>query len=103
MDSQLVGKGIVTGDEIDSGIHEVRDEGQVPGQPIKLGNDQCCTGQLAAADGLLKFRSLILFAALDFDIFLQKLTATCDQVVCNCLSLGIDPVTLLALLVGGHP
>ena len=56
---------IVDRNELHTGIHQCRDECEVPGKTIKLGNDELGLLFFASRKRLLRFNSVIALAAFD--------------------------------------
>ena len=63
----------VTAYELNLAVHQVRDEGDVAGEPIELCDYQLGPVLLARGEGLRQFRPIIALAALDFDALAKQL------------------------------
>jgi hypothetical protein len=66
VDRQLVGVGVINGNEFDAAFHKRGNGGQVAGQAVKLGDDKLCPLLLAGRERLLQLRAVGALAALDF-------------------------------------
>ena len=67
VDRQPVGLREVAGDELDPALHQVRDEGDVAGQPVELGDQQRRLLQPAGGEGRGELGPVVAPAALDLD------------------------------------
>ena len=85
VDGEVVGRGHIAGHELDFGVHQGRDETEVSGEPVQLGNDQCSALLFGVSDGLEQARAVALLPALDVLIRSQDHAA---------LAVGVDRGTL---------
>ena len=65
MDRQLVGMGVINGNEFDAAFHKRGNEGQVAGQAVELGDDKPCPLLFAGRQSLFQLRTISALAALD--------------------------------------
>jgi hypothetical protein len=72
VDSQLVGEWHVHGHKFDAGLHERRDEGQVTGQAVELGDNELGLVSFAGRQSSRELRALVVLAALNLDKFLDQ-------------------------------
>ncbi|MFZ1430886.1 MAG: hypothetical protein WAS21_29490 [Geminicoccaceae bacterium] len=75
-----VGGRHVHGDELDPALHEARDEGDIAGQPVELGDDQRGPLPLAGGDRGMKFGPVVLPGALDLGEFGEDVAATGGEI-----------------------
>src|SRR5262249_48683219 len=104
VDGQLVGVGVVAGNELDAILLEVGHDGDGADQAVDLGDDQsgagvvgvggCGAGLGSAVDG-------VVHAALDLDVGLQEVAADHAAVGFDRGLLGLESQAALALAVGG--
>ena len=66
---QLVRMRVIDRNELDTGVHERCDKGQVSRQPIQLGNDQLGLLLSAGINGFSQFRTVRAFPGFDLGIF----------------------------------
>jgi hypothetical protein len=55
---QSGGERLVTRQELDAGVHQVRDESDIAGQPVQLGNEQGCLGLPSRAQRLCQLGAI---------------------------------------------
>jgi hypothetical protein len=95
-------RGIVHRHELDAAVHEVRQEGHVPGQAVEARDDQTGTGELALLKCCAKSRPVRLLATLDFDVFANaELPRAAVQVAGDGLALRLKAEARPALFGGG--
>jgi hypothetical protein len=66
---ETIGLGKVNGNEFNSGLHERRNEVDVTGEPINLGDNEDGAMQSAESEGVCDRRTIISLAALHLDHF----------------------------------
>ena len=69
MQRQLVCVWVIDRNELNTGIHECCDKGQISGQPIQLGDDQFGLVLATGIESPGQFRPVSPLAAFDFDEF----------------------------------
>src|SRR5262249_5058353 len=90
-------------DELNVAIHQGRNEPDIAGEPIELGNDQLGPMLLTSRKRFSQLRPIVAPAALHFDELAQQLPAAAVEIVLHRLALSRDAVTADALLVGRDP
>lgn len=81
--------GIVHRHELHAGFYESRHEGEIPGEPAQLGDDQ--SGSVPAAGLQRRARPIGVLAALDLDELARELPSATIEVVRDGLLLGLMP------------
>jgi hypothetical protein len=94
---------VVRRDEIDTAFHQAGDEMNVPGQSIKLGDDQRGLGLLGCCNRRRELRPIIAFAALDFAEFTDQLAAIAANVAQHSFALRVEAKTAPALPISRDP
>src|SRR5262249_40067464 len=90
-------------DELDVPIHQGRNEPDIAGEPIELGNDQLGPVLFTSRKRAGELRPIVAPAALDLDELAQQLPAATVEIVLHRLALRRDAVPSDALLVGRDP
>jgi hypothetical protein len=103
MQRQLVGVRIIDRNELNAGIHERCDKGQVSGQPIQLGNDQLGFVLAAGLERPHQLRPICPLAALNLNEFGHDFPCTAVEVAPDGLLLGFEAKPAAALAVGTRP
>jgi hypothetical protein len=83
VNGETVCLGEVGGDELHPALHESRDEGDVAGKPIKLGNDEGSALEAAGSKGSRELRAIVTLAALDLGVLANERPASAVQVAEN--------------------
>jgi hypothetical protein len=100
MDRQLVRVRVIDSDELNTRVHERRNEGEVAGQAIELGNDEPGFLFLAGRERLLKLWPVVALAALNLGELGNQGPPASVQVALDCLALSLEAKTRSALPVG---
>ena len=87
VDGELVGVRVIDGHELDAGIHQGRNEGQISGQPIKLGDHQLGFVLTARLKRPGEFGPIGVLAALHLDKLADDLPGPAIEVIADCLLL----------------
>ncbi len=101
MDGETVGSREVSGDELNPGLHQVRDEGDIPGEAVQLGNYQRRSVNTAGRQRLCKPGAVRKTPAFDFRELLERFFAF--QVVRDGFLLGLKPEAATALAGRADP
>jgi hypothetical protein len=80
----------VNGDELHPGFHEGRDEVDVAGEAIQLGNNKSGAMQSAEAECFGDGGAIIAFAALNLNYLTYKRPAPAVKVICDGFTLGFE-------------
>ena len=83
VDGELVGVRVVAGDEIDTSVHERREEGDVAREPVQLSDDQLGALALAVRQRLGQLGPGGMLAALDFSELADQLLGAAVEVVAH--------------------
>jgi hypothetical protein len=89
--------------ELDPAVHEVGDEGNPPGEPVHLGDEELGAGQAAPRDGLGELGPVVVAAALDLLELRDDLPVAAVEEGRHGVALGVQAEAGLALAVGAHP
>lgn len=103
MDGQAVGRRHVAGDEIYAGLHQPRDEVDVPSQPVELGDDQRSTMNPAQGQRLGQPGAVVPAAALDLLRLSHQDTGRSGQELIDGHTLGLQPQAGCTLFLGADP
>jgi hypothetical protein len=90
VDSQLVRVWIVDRDELNAGVHQCRDKGEVAGQTIQLGNDKLGFVFLASCERPFQFWPVVVLAAFDLRELSDQGPTTSVQVIQDSVSLCVE-------------
>ena len=90
VDGQLVGVRVVNSHELDAGVRQRGNEGQVAAQPVELGDDELGLVLLAGRERLLQFRPVIALAALDLGEVVDKRPPATIEIILNSLALRVE-------------
>jgi hypothetical protein len=90
---------IVHRDELNTRVHQRRDEGQVARQAIELGDDQLGLLPLADRQSLLEFGPLVALTALDLGELADQRPGAAVQVLLDGMALCVQAKPTLALFV----
>jgi hypothetical protein len=97
MDGEAISLRHIDSNEINAGLHETTDKGNVAGQTIQLRNDQGGSMKLTGGQGPPKLGTVTAFAALYLCELGYQITA---YVIRDCDSLCLKTKTRPTLLVG---
>ena len=97
MDRQLVGMGVINGNEFDAAFHKRGNEGQVAGQAVELGDDKPCPLLFAGRERPPQLRAVGALAALDLGELIDQRPPTAVQVVHDGFALRVETQAGFAL------
>ena len=101
MNGEAIGLREIDGLEFDSGVHEVRNEGDIPGEPVELGDYQGRFVNPAGRQGFGELRPVVTMSAFDLRELADGLYAV--QVGFDGLPLRLKPEAATALAGRANP
>ena len=103
MHDEAVGLRHVDCDELDTRLHQPRDETYIASESIELGNNQSCAVFATEAERFGEGRAVVTFSALNLNDFVHQRPRSTVEVTINCRALCFQAETAISLSCSRHP